>query len=612
MAGFLVFHSATSAARAAGRDPAGGRAAGAGHATGAFDRVRDRIASSRGLRVLSEGGGAARVAKFARLDGSGAPAAFSPSGWVASAGLWDHDDAPAANDSAWLLDRLTSAGEGALDGLDGLYAVAWFHAPSDRLTVAADHLGRLHLYAGESAEGAWVSTFATAVAGGIGAGPDPLGMFELLTTGTIYEERSPFAGVRRVPAATRRIFAAGRSAGTSRGPTVLPPDPPASPVVPRDIADACSRRIVRLLRPYARPCADLTGGRDSRLVVGLMRRAGLRFDVTVSGPDDHPDVVASKALSRRLGLTSHQGAHPSAQMAFDALLRAAALVDGVGDPGDMMGFAERRGAERALSDVGISGAGGEVYRESWWKAKDIGSGATAVERALRRFTRSRAAIQVPFLGEPLRGDVARHFTGVIERSIRHRVRDPLPAQLDHLYLDLRAQCWQGTNATAANLAHPRLYPLLMRAPLRLVLSLDARDKVHDRLFHALFGMLGPPISTQPLASGFPPLRFGPATAWRFLACLPAWARLRAAKALRRRSRGGESEESWPLVKRLFADGAADYLDAGRLALRPLLEAAPLTEFLRTAAATGRVSPLLVRRLLAAETALREAAAMRAD
>jgi len=578
-----------------------------------FERVRDWLGTSRGLALLDDVGGTSRAAKLSRQDGSGARAAISANGWLVSAGLWDHPDAPASNDTAWLLRTLDSRGESCLDRLDGFYALAWFHGGSGSLTVVTDHLGRLHVYAGEGPEGAWVSTSAAAVAGGLGAGPDPVGVFELLTTGTIYETRSLFAGARRLQAATRCVYRSGRLQSTASAPGVTPPPRPAGRVPPVDVVEACTTRMVRLLQPFARPCADLSGGRDSRLVVGLMRRAGLRFDASVSGAHDSPDVVRASALARSLGLHlehRQETALLEAQGSFVTVLRAAAIADGAGDAVERASTMRPQGGAAAAHDITVGGAGGEVYRESWWKAGDIGSRRAAVERSLRRFTKSRAVLEVPFLGDGARRDGADHFSGVIARALAGRESEPLPSQLDHLYLNLRTQCWQGTNASALNQVQPKLYPLLLRSPLELVLTLDASEKVGDRLFHLFFQMMERPFATTPLATGFPPLDLTPSTAWRFAACAPGWAGRRIAKKLRPRHRDQVDDLMPPVMVRLFREGAADYLAPARMALLPLLLRAPFEAFLDTATHTGRVPPALVGRLLAAEFALRAAAGMR--
>lgn len=586
----------------------------AGEARAPFDRVRDWMQRTRGFALQAEVGMGARVAKFRRRDGSGAGIASSPSGWLVSAGLWDHPDAPAPNDTQWLLEALQGRGESGLDDLDGFYALAWFQARDGRLSAVTDHLGRLHLYAGESKEGLWISTSATAVAGALGAGADPLGVFELLTTGTIYEERSPFSGVRRLPAARRFMFRSGRLEGTTRAPDVAPrTDRPRASAA--DVRDACTGTLVRLLKPFPRTRVDLTGGRDSRLVVGLMHRAGLEFEARVSGSDGDPDVLVARRLARHLGLVLHQrhaSVRKDPQGSFEAVLQTAGIVDGMSDAVYHARFLGKAGgAEEGGQDLRVTGAGGEVYRGSWWKGLDLDSNRPVVERSMRRFTKSRKIVRIPFLGEALRYDPTEHFSGVIGRTVAGCESFPVTTQIDQLYLHLRVQCWQGTNASLGNLSSPRVSPLLLRAPLERVLAIDDREKKNDRVFSEIFRALGPPFSTTPLATGLPPLELDATNAWRYLACAPGWVWRRVAKAFRPRHRGRVDDESSSRMLSLFGGGAADFLAPRMMVLLPLFEKALYEKFLELGSGSGRVSPWLVGRLISVEFALREAASLHA-
>jgi hypothetical protein len=531
------------------------------------------IARAKGL---ASSGGGDRVAKFLRRNGSGARPAFSDRGFLVSAGSWRHPDLP-PDDNAALLAGLAAKGANVLDGLDGGFALAWHDG--ETLTAVPDAFGRLRLYAAEAPEGVYIGTSPVALARAARCpDPDPVAAWELLATGVIYEDRSPFARVRRLVGGRRYRFRGGRPAGIDAAP-LLPPRARGAAATGADLAEACRAAIREWLPGGARPLPDLTGGLDSRLVLGFLLETGLPFDVTVTGDPGDPDVRVAAALARKLGLALRRVPR-AGPPSFEAVLRAAARVEGTYDAAEYASIAAVHEPHSKLFDLSVNGSGGEVFRNYWWDESHLGrSAGDAAGELVRRFAYN--AVPTPLPGKR---DAAAHFREVLGRTLAGRAGDPLPALFDHAYLHLRMQCWQGAIASATNEFWPTLSPLLLARPLETLYRVPDRERLDRALLRSLLLSFPRPFHTTPLATGFTPV---PCGLWRNL---PGVLGLPGQYWERARARFARPDPGPALA--LLASGAGDFLRPEEMVL-------------------GLGSPVppslpLVGRLIALEWALREA------
>lgn len=543
-----------------------------------FTRARAWIEQGIGLVADAETDDAVHFAR--RGVAEPPPSLERPDGFRVAAGVPHGDDAP-----------------------DGTFAIA--QREGGTLTVTPDHLGRLHVYAAETPGGVLVSTSSLALARAVGASPDAAGVAEFLMSGNVFAERTLFRGVTRLAGGFAHRFVDGRPAGCE--PTLLLP--PAGPLGRGDdveaVLEACTQACRDAAATAQRPLSDLTGGLDSRLVLGLLLRAGAGFDVTVTGSDKNPDVAIARRLARRLGLrilVEPPSLGQDARRSFEEVLAAAALCDGECDAIEYAGIAAGHLRHAGEHDASINGSGGEVYRNYWWDARHLDGEHDSVALATPRF--ANLCLPVPFLPG---AEAQAHFRAVLERSLEGRRGDPAPAQLDHAYLHLRMQSWQGAIASATNRIWPNHSPLMRRRPLEAMYRLDPRRRLDDALFHDLLARLGHGLAQVPLEGGFPPIKPGVANFWRFLPGLAAKpAELYRRLQDRRERRGHTGGAGAGQLTALFNAGAADYLRPAEMASAGLFDADALATFLETARTTGRAPTALVGRLLSVEFALRSA------
>ena len=111
---------------------------------------------------------------------------------------------------------------------------------------------------------------------------------------------------------------------------------------------------------------DITGGVDSRLLVAAMDYYDMNYDLAVSGPKDHIDVVyadkIAKTLNKKLTITTQciENLDADLENVFDC-------CDGIVDITTYHRLFQHQGRRaEGKYDLSISGAGGEIYKEYVW------------------------------------------------------------------------------------------------------------------------------------------------------------------------------------------------------------------------------------------------------
>jgi len=250
------------------------------------------------------------------------------------------------SDTEVVLRVLEREGLGALDRLNGQFALAWWNPRARRLVLARDRFGVRPLHYALAAEGALVfgsEAKALFASGEIVAEPDLQGLDDVFTLWGARPPSTPFKGVRQLPpggllvweaggiTAERRWWSADRALGEgssspaardspggarsgSPGAPDSPPSAPNSPALAELLRDSVRLR----LRADVPVGAYLSGGLDSSLITALAREEVddrlETFSVAFSDPlfDEraHQETVA-----RALGTTHHVVEVGSAQIA---------------------------------------------------------------------------------------------------------------------------------------------------------------------------------------------------------------------------------------------------------------------------------------------------------
>lgn len=297
----------------------------------------------------------------------------------------------------WGIDGLTPR-------LHGMFAFAIWDEPQRKLTLVRDRLGVKPLvYSLEGKRIAFASTLTALRAGGFAGAPDPQSALEFLDSGFVTEERSIFAGTRKLPPASILEWQDGQTA--ERVYWQLPEADEQTTITFDEAVEETERLLLESVR--LRLISDvpigalLSGGIDSTLVCWALSR--LNADIrsfTVGTPGD-PDDESTQAqqIARHLGIPHQIVQIDSARQAgqappLDLLTEAYSEPFGSTSALGMLSVSE---AVRPNATVLLTGDGGDdVYLGypfflNAWKAQKLARrlppGSPELWKALRPLVR---------------------------------------------------------------------------------------------------------------------------------------------------------------------------------------------------------------------------------
>jgi asparagine synthase (glutamine-hydrolysing) len=557
-----------------------------------LDFARD-VKGQRPGRTVETGW--AFAAAFPRRNGSGGAMATDPEtgSWLLTCGTWFHADGAGPGDEGRLLRRYLEVGPVRLAReLEGFFVVVVGDGRTRETVVLTDVVGSCHAFAREWGNAAALSGSSLLLAGLDGSTPDPVACREFLATGIIYEDRTVHREVRKLgPAGVFRLANDARQ-GTQRYWRIsdLEPESLDGQEAVRALGESIGAAARRVAKAFANPVCDLTGGYDSRVLVALFRTAGVRFSTTVTGPEGSPDVVVSRGLAKLAGL-AHLHVPPVGRMTFDRLKDAFTLTDG---EYDLVEYARILDVHQQLAgqfDVSLNGSFGEVARGYWWEVLSGRPGARGPLDA-GKVARLRYAVGPydPALFAPGdRLDLVAHFAGVIGRTNEGLTGLPETVQMDHAYLMMRMQRWQGRIGSSTNQLWPCLPPLLFRSVLEVMLRAKARLRRRSLLARRLLAEFQPEMAAYPLEHGHPALPLTWKTAHRFWPLVPHYGRKVVRKLLARVGGGGArpaaAVASWR--QQLWGEEEVrDLLHAPTMRLAAVADPAGLADFLRRSREPG--------------------------
>lgn len=451
------------------------------------------------------------AASFPRQNGSGMPVVTDSNtgSWLLATGTWLHADGYGSGAEAHLLERYLKVGAERLGGeLEGFFVIVVGDARNRETLVLTDIVGSCHCFVR-----AWPhmtalsgSSLLLAVLQEIDL--DLIACQEFLYTGTIYEDRTCYRAVHKLGPAGVFRFVDGTLRTRQRywRITDIAPNSLDGRSAVRALGDSLIQAAHRIGRLFGNPVCDLTGGFDSRALVAAFLAAGIRFSTTVSGPPESPDVVVSRGLARLAGLP-HLHLAPQEQVGFDRVKQALSYTDGEYDLIEYARILEVHRRLAAAFDISLNGSFGEVGRGYWWELLFPRAGACRPLNAqtlarLRYAARSYDALLFP---PDTQIDLVSHLAAIIDRTNAELSNLPNTMQMDHAYLMLRMQRWQGRIASSTDQLWPCLSPFLLRSILETLLQATVCLRRRGLLIRRLLAELQPRLAAFPLEHGYPAL-----------------------------------------------------------------------------------------------------------
>ncbi len=214
------------------------------------------------------------------------------------------------SDTEVLLAALTLWGERTFDEIDGMYALAFFEARTQRLLLARDPCGIKPLYVAQPAPGELLfasETRAVLASGAVASHLDREALASFLAYGSVIEPRTIHAGIEALPRGSLRWYETGANMrATAR--RLWSPAAPRAGLTPEDAASQLRESLAAAVRTHL--VADvpvsvfLSSGMDSAVLAGLVAKAGANvLGLTVGvGREREDETVAARESAARLGI----------------------------------------------------------------------------------------------------------------------------------------------------------------------------------------------------------------------------------------------------------------------------------------------------------------------
>lgn len=424
--------------------------------------------------------------------------------WLCVAGAWVNLANSSITDLNTLLERYQTIGATALaKELDGTFAVAIGNTNDETVTIITDPRGSLHVYTRVDDTGTAVCTSSMALSAK--GQLDPVGTYEFVATGIIYEDRSLWAGVRKLPPASITTITAGKSTTNFYWHFR---DALAESLTLEQASEALASNLRAALKAvgarFQLVMADITGGYDSRLLLLGLLESGIRFDNTVAGKNDSPDVIIAKQIAEKLNLNLTP-VEEQADFALDDFQKALRLCDGEYNAFDAARIVRNQAPFITDHGASLNGSFGEVARGYWWELLwpnlEKCAPLNADMLARKRFG------AIPFVNvfkTPPVPSLPLHLKGVVSRTVSPFSDLPLASQMDYVYLTMRMQRWQGRIASNTNQIWPAMAPLGFTSVLTPMLATKPAHRLRSLLPRYLFSKRHTKLADIPLEHGYPP------------------------------------------------------------------------------------------------------------
>jgi hypothetical protein len=412
----------------------------------------------------------------------------------------------APEDAALPLARALAAKPGAVLEMTAPFSVATLEAGRSRVAVQADGLGLGRLFELRF-PGGWVWTnrpVAAALFAGIRPKADVAGWRSFAASGWFMGDDSPIEGVHAVPAGSRivydaespgriasRVDALGVWAANRRGDALLPERIEAIAEGMRGLARSLSRMWPGVV------ASDLSGGRDSRIVVAALASAGVPMRLHTNGTEPGEADVAERLVS-----LLPEGMRPKEHQVNRPAATGTGVVNSVASENAMLpnALAWHRNQEGlrpatylpTLAPAGLTfadyiavgGASGEIAQGTYYPSDYADVGKLPRTARFEGFAQrlSASVIRRAGVSRAARQDTDELIRRSLARAVASGVDDV--KMLDYFYADERLRRW-GTTAERIGTITPLLLPEFVQASFDLTSEQRRADALHKAVTAAL-------------------------------------------------------------------------------------------------------------------------------
>lgn len=530
----------------------------------------------------------AHAASFARLNGTGGNLVTDPctDSWLIAIGSWFLEDGSASGAEEHLLQRYLEVGANQLGReLEGFFTLVIGDGRTRETLVITDLLGSCHAFMRVTDKGVALSGSSLLLAGLANFTLDEVACQEFLRLGVIYQDRTCFNEVRKLGSASVYRFAVGALIEQQRYWEIGEVE--TGSIARRELAAVLWASLLRVTRKisgrYDRLVCDLTGGYDSRILVGAFLGAGASFSTTVSGASDSADVRVSSELAQLFGL-AHEIQLPVQGISYAQLVAAVSLTDGAYNAVE---YARVMQIHQHLSrrfDISLNGSFGEIARGYWWELlfPHIGALKKLDAEMLARQRFAAPDQNAALFPEGRRVDLASHFTKILSQLNANLSGTTNTLQMDNSYIMLRMQSWQGRIASSTNQIWPCLSPMMFRTTLEVMLAAQPAVRKRSGLVREMLAKFQPGLAQHPMEHGYPAMPATLVNLHRFWPVIPYYSSRIWNKLAGKYLRGSGATSARVLSQREILwqeDAVRETLNPDTMKLATILDQAALVKFI---------------------------------
>jgi hypothetical protein len=550
-----------------------------------------------------------RAASFPRQNGSASPLVqdAQTGSWLLVIGTCFHRNGRGPGNQSQLLDRYLQVGALQLAReLDGFFCIVIGDGRSKEVIAITDVAGSRHAFLRQLPHALAISGSSLLLAALGESGLDPIACQEFIHTGIIYQDRTIYKEVRKLPPASVLWFAHGKLKKQQRywSCSELEPESLDDDAAVNRLWESLTQAAQQISRAYQKLVCDLTGGYDSRATVAAFLSQGTDFSTTVTGPAGSADVTIARGLARILGLPNLRLENDAPS--FAAVKQALCFTDG---EYDLVDYAAILRVHRTLSqtfDISINGSFGEIARGYWWEllVPRVGARRKLDTTKLARKRYAPANPTASLFRPEVRLDLLAHFAKVIEETNAGLSATPNTFQMDHVYLRMRMQRWQGRIASSTDQLWPCLSIFMWRPILEVMLQ--ARSSLRERslMVRKMLARFQPVMAQFPLEHGYPALPATWSNLHRFLPLLGHYGKKVMERTGLRRQPAEVANAPAPRTILWKEKEVAELLQPPTMQSSCLLDNAGLQNFLRDSQQPGFSRDGEWQRLLSLEYTLR--------
>ena len=432
-----------------------------------------------------------------------------PEGLTAFTGhVWPRSGAwPSGRWAERLADHLRAK---TIDDLLGVFTAISLDADGNGF-VANDVLGTSLIYRAQAGTTTVVSSHARLVARICAQGRpqrDLLGVGWLPFCGFPMASRTGYEGVRVVSLDERiEVSLAGIDFKSTTPSWRQPLKGDRQALLGEVQADALTSIRAALSYPVERKVAELTGGKDSRLIFAILVASGLadQFEYRTWGDPDLPDVVVAQELTRKYGLRHEIGHEPArrqrvlerarrlAEAYPDLSLRERQLRLNVGAWDGMRNAWEMDAAVPPVGDrVALCGMYGESFSTNYLQTNWHRTHADLRQALLINFKWGSAGI--------LNSEALDHYRNEVIAAAYEgcSLVDAPQDVIDSMYVRHKSRRWFGSTLETDD--NNRVLPLHSPLGVRFGFALGTRDRRHQWIYRELYRRTCPELADMPFTS----------------------------------------------------------------------------------------------------------------